>query len=130
MTLVADDRTYNRIRVEPLTGAIGAEVQGVDLRDIDDETFGEIHDAWMQWKVLFFREQPISVADHVAFARRFSELEIHPFLPTVAGYPEVIQFESTANNPNAAEAWHTDVTFQLKDGKMLHHSGHIKELVS
>ena len=45
---------YNRIAVTPVTGSIGAEVEQVDLRDLDDEIITELHDAWMEHKVLFF----------------------------------------------------------------------------
>ena len=112
MSATATVTDYQHIQVHPLTANIGAEVHGVDLRCFDDDTFTELHDAWMQWKVLFFRDQHLSHAEHVAFGRRFGDLEIHPFLRNVAEHPEVIVFESTAENPNAAEAWHTDVTFR------------------
>src|SRR6185369_7116017 len=61
------------IRVEPLTCAIGAEISNVSLADAvhDDALLGEIHELWMRHKVLFFRDQDISRAEHVAFARRF-----------------------------------------------------------
>ena len=103
---------YNRIRVEPLTGAIGAEVGGVDLREVDDETRAELHAAWMDHKVLFFRHQDLSHAQHVAYGRRFGDLEIHPFIPDATGHPEIIVLESTPGRFSAAEAWHTDVTFR------------------
>ena len=103
---------YQHIQVLPLTASIGAEVHGADLRSVDDDTFAELHDAWMQWKVLFFRDQHLSYGEHVAFGQRFGDLEIHPFLRNVPEQPEIIVFESTAEKPNAAEAWHTDVTFR------------------
>jgi taurine dioxygenase len=103
---------YQRIVVAPLTGALGAEVSGVDLADVDDEVFAELHRAFLRHKVLFFRDQHISTDQHIAFGRRWGELEVHPFVPNDAQHPEVIILESTAEKPNAAEAWHTDVTFR------------------
>jgi len=103
---------YNRIRVEPVTGSIGAEVSNVDLRELDDELVSELHDAWMRHKVLFFRDQQLDHAQHVAYGRAMGELEIHPFLPHVDGHPEIIVLESTPEKFVAAESWHTDVTFR------------------
>ncbi len=110
-TAVAD---YARIRVEPVTGAIGAEVSNVDLRDLDDDTFAELHDAWMAHKVLFFRDQALTQDEHVAYGRRFGELEIHPFIPHPEGFPEIVLLESTPDHQVAAEIWHSDVTWRVE----------------
>ena len=82
-----DVACYNRISVTPVTGSIGAEVENVDLREIDDEIITELHDAWMDHKVLFFRNQELTHAQHVAYGKAFGELEIHPFIPKADGYP-------------------------------------------
>ena len=58
---------YDRIRVEPVTGSIGAEIGGVDLRELDDELIAELDDAWMAHKVLFFRDQDLTQAQHIAY---------------------------------------------------------------
>src|SRR3954447_6372648 len=64
------DRPYSRIKLEPFTEVIGAEVRGVDLRDpLDDEVRDEIRRALLEWKVLFFRDQHIDAAQHLAFAQ-------------------------------------------------------------
>ena len=103
---------YNRIRAEPLTGSIGAEIANVDLRELDDELIAELQDAWMAHKVLFFRDQHLTQAQHVAYGRALGELEIHPFSPNVDDHPEILVLESTAENFYAAETWHSDVTFR------------------
>jgi taurine dioxygenase len=103
---------YNRIRVEPLTGSIGAEIGNVDLRDFDDETIAEIQDAWIAHKVLFFRDQDLTQEQHIAYGRALGELEVHPFIDNLLEHPEVIVLESTAEKFEAAEAWHSDVTFR------------------
>ncbi len=103
---------YGPIRVEPLTGTIGAEVvAGAGIATLDDETFAHLHEAWMDWKVLFFRDQPVDVDDQIAFGRRFGELEIHPFLPN-DGHPEIVVLDTASDGPSRAERWHTDVTFR------------------
>ena len=105
-------KDYNRFRVEPLTGTIGAEIAGVDLRELDDELIAELHDAWMSHKVLFFRDQDLTQAQHVAYGQSFGELEIHPFTRNVTEHPEIIVLESTAEKFQAAETWHSDVSFR------------------
>jgi taurine dioxygenase len=103
---------YNRIRVEPVTGAIGAEILNVDLRDLDDELIGEITQAWLDHKVLFFRDQDLTRTQHVAYGRSLGELEVHPFVTNAPEHPEIIILESTPERFTAAESWHSDVTFR------------------
>jgi taurine dioxygenase len=98
--------------LDPLTGTIGAEVvEGASIGVLDDETVEHLHAAWVDWKVLFFREQAVSVEEHISFARQFAELEIHPFLPN-DGHPEIVVLDSAGTAPSRAERWHTDVTFR------------------
>ena len=65
------------MKVEQLTCAIGAELTGVNLSDAvrDEALFAEIRQALLKHRVVFLRNQDISRADHVAFARKFGELE-------------------------------------------------------
>ena len=96
----------------PLTGHIGAEVHGVDLSEpLDDETFRTLHRGFLEHLVLFFRDQDIDHDQHVAFARRFGELHIHPSAPCVDGRPELMKIHADATSPFAeGTAWHTDVS--------------------
>lgn len=104
-------KEYNRIKVEPVTGTIGAEVRGVDLRLIDDEIIAELNDAWLVHKVLFFRDQDLTREQHIEYGRAFGQLEVHPILPSPDGYPEIVMLTSSPENFQAAEYWHSDVTF-------------------
>ncbi len=65
---------YERITLRPLSPTIGAEIGGVDLASVDDETFAEIERAHLDYKAIFFRKQDISTEQHLAFARRFGDL--------------------------------------------------------
>lgn len=105
--------SYARIEVRPLAGALGAEVAGAQLGDLDDATFAEIHRAWLEHQVLFFRDQHLGAEEHKAFGRRFGTLQVHPFLHSRAseGHPEIVVLESHAERPVVAAGWHTDVTF-------------------
>ena len=100
---------------EPVAGALGAEVSGIDLREpLSPELQKELHDGWMEHQVLFFRDQELTVDEHKEFARSFGELHIHPVLQQVAdqGHPEVVVLQSHAKAKFVADRWHSDVTFQ------------------
>ena len=104
------------IRVEPLTCAIGAEISNVSLADAvhDDALLGEIHELWMRHKVLLFRDQDISRAEHVAFARRFGDLEDHPVAGSDPDNPGLVRIYKTPDKPNDRyeNAWHCDATWR------------------
>jgi taurine dioxygenase len=76
----------------PLTPQIGAEVKGVDLgQPIDAATFGQISDGFHRHQILLFRDQKIGEDQHIAFSRRFGELEIHPAAQyLLPGHPEIL----------------------------------------
>jgi len=76
------------LEIRPLSPSIGAEVRGIDLGALpDDSTRAELDKAFTDHKVLFFRDQPITTEQHIEFCRGFGELEIHPFVPSKPGYP-------------------------------------------
>ena len=66
------------LQVSPITPHIGAEVSGVDLAKLTDGEFKTIHKAFLDHLVLFFRDQDLSVDEHIEFGRRFGPLHIHP----------------------------------------------------
>ena len=102
-----------RLAVEPLTPTIGAEIAGVDLsRELDDPTIDEIRAALLAHKVVFFRDQDLTRAQHIAFARRFGALEIHP--ATSADQPdrEVLRIAYGPDSRGRENEWHSDVTWR------------------
>ena len=62
--------------------------------------------------MLCFRDQPITAAQHVAFARRFGELEVHPFIPANGEYPELVRFAKSADVGGYENGWHSDVSWR------------------
>ncbi|MDH4606976.1 TauD/TfdA family dioxygenase [Pseudomonas sp. BN102] len=104
------------MKVEQLTCAIGAEISGVNLGDAarSDDLFAEIRQLLLQHKVLFLRDQDISRADHVAFARRFGELEDHPVAGSDPENPGLVRIYKNPDQPNDRyeNAWHTDATWR------------------
>jgi len=102
---------------------VGAEISGLDLTaELDDEVIDELRQALHDYKVIFFRDQPMTPGQHVAFARRFGQLEIHPFLPSNTGEPELVRFEKTAEVTGYENSWHHDVTWRERPsmGAVLH----------
>ena len=104
------------MQVEQLTCAIGAELVGVRLADAihDDGLFAEIRAQLLRHRVLFLREQAISRAEHVAFARRFGELEDHPVAGSDPEHPGLVQIYKRPDQPadRYENAWHTDATWR------------------
>jgi taurine dioxygenase len=110
------------IDVRPLSPTIGAEITGLSLADeLDDATFSELDKAFMDHKVLFFRDQDITTDQHVAACRRFGELEVHPFVPAKEGFPEVMVLTHNEKHRGTENFWHSDVTWRQEPslGSML-----------
>ncbi|MCB1644034.1 MAG: TauD/TfdA family dioxygenase [Pseudomonadales bacterium] len=102
---------YRFIEVDPLTPRIGATVSGVQLAEMNDDVFEEIHAAWLKHLVLFFRDQKLSHEAHLALGRRFGELHIHPAAPYEGGDPALMKIYTDANSHrNNGEGWHSDVS--------------------
>jgi len=104
---------YERIRVEPVTGALGAEILDVDLAEkLDSETFSEIHDAFLDHLVLFFRDQHLTPEQHKDFAGRFGALHVHPLTEGMPDHPEIVEVVKEADElHNWGDGWHTDLPF-------------------
>jgi taurine dioxygenase len=103
---------YHTIDITTLTPHIGAEISGVDLsRPLSNEQFSEVYQAWLDWKVLVFRDQHLDREQHKAFARRFGRLHVHPMQHSYGGDPEILTVKTTKDSKyTAGNGWHTDVT--------------------
>ncbi len=102
---------------------LGAEIDGVDLTaDQPAEVIADLRRALHEYKVIFFRDQPLTAAQHVAFAARFGTLEEHPFIPANTQQPELVRFEKTPTVAGVENIWHHDVTWrpQPSMGAILH----------
>lgn len=109
------------MQVNPLSDALGAEVVGVDVADLDDAGFAAIHAAFLEHLVLVFRDQHLTPESQIAFSRRFGELEVH--LATdhlLPGYPEIIMISNRQENGryigavSAGDYWHSDLSCQAR----------------
>jgi taurine dioxygenase len=115
---VSSTARLSAIRVEPLTCTIGAEISNVNIGEAarDADLMGEIRALLLKHKVIFFRDQDISRADHVAFARHFGELEDHPVVGSDPDHPGLVRIYKSPDSPNDRyeNAWHTDATWRDK----------------
>ena len=111
-----NQRDYEHIQVLPLSGAIGAEIAGVNLAEpLSAEVFAEVHRAFLDNLVIFFRDQELTVEQHKAFGRRFGTLNVHPQYVPLDGDPEIFPVvKEAADRDNIGSAWHSDVTFLEK----------------
>ena len=76
--------------IKPISGAVGAEIHGVDLKDnIPEEQFSEIKSAFGEYGVIFFRDQNLTPDQEITFARRWGKININRFFTSVNDYPEI-----------------------------------------
>ena len=116
----AGDARPNHIEVAPLTLNIGAEIWGLDLtQPLPKNQLQDVREAFLKWKVIFFREQRLDHAQHLAFARQFGEPTIgHAVFGHLESYPEIYSVAKNRTANDAREAtlltpwygWHTDIT--------------------
>lgn len=102
------------MKVERVTGVIGARISGVDVRELDDAGFAELRNLACEHGVVFLPDQHLSVADQVGFSRRFGPAAESPFIEPSPDHPEVIKVLKEARDGNAFNfggAWHSDFSF-------------------
>ena len=107
--------TYQKIRTDPLSPIIGAEVSGVDIsKPLDKDVLEEVNRALLDHQVIFFRDQKMSLERHKAFGRNFGSLHIHPTAASIHAdeYSRAV----------AGMKWQTDVSCDLEPpmGSILH----------
>jgi taurine dioxygenase len=111
------------ISIRPLSYSLGAEILGADLsRPVGDEDFAAIHHAFLDHGILLFRDQEVTREQHIAFSRRFGELDNHDTLPRDR-HPEYPELLLVSNLPKAngkagdgkytGQLWHSDMSFTL-----------------
>jgi taurine dioxygenase len=101
------------IEARRVAGALGAEVQGIDLaRALDDDQAAALRRVWLEHLVLFFRDQNLTPAQFMAFARRIGKPVEYPFVKGIEGFPEIIEVKKLAHETvNFGGIWHSDTTY-------------------
>jgi taurine dioxygenase len=112
-----DRLDFESIEVYPLTAYIGAELRNVSLAEAsrDSAVFDQIRELLLQYKVLFFRDQDITRAEHVALAERFGPLEDHPVAGSDPEHPGLVRiYKDLDSKPEHYEnAYHCDATWRV-----------------
>jgi taurine dioxygenase len=105
--------SFRSITVQPIAGALGAEIGGVDLAtDLPDATVAEIRRAWLDHLVVFFRDQHLDPGAFLAFARRIGEPVEYPFVTGIDGFPEIIAVSKLPHETvNFGGIWHSDTVY-------------------
>ena len=108
--------TFQTIEVRKLNPMIGAEIHGVDLsRSLSNRQAEEIHQAWMDNLVIVFRDQQLTVDQHLEFARHFGQIHVHPSTVREGRRPEFIEIKSDAKSWCVyCELWHSDVSCEAE----------------
>ena len=122
MATAAIAHDFQQFAVRPVTPNIGAEIDGINLgARLSDSAIEDIRAALLRYKVLFFRDQDITTEQHIAFGRRFGELEVHPSTPDDQQHPEIFHLRTRTDQlPEidgrriGANVWHSDVTWRAQ----------------
>ena len=101
------------LSVKPLSGSIGAEIHGVDhLNDASDELIDAIRRVWLEYGVVFFRDQDLDPSQFQAFAQRFGEIIEYPFVKGLPDHPMIIPVLKLPHEKNNfGGVWHTDTAY-------------------
>jgi len=104
--------------IKLLSGALGAEVSGLNLKDSSDQNFKIINSLLLEHKVIFFRNQKISTEEHKALAKKFGPLEKHAYVKGRENHPEIVRIIKDPNEKKQwGENWHSDVSYNKKPTK-------------
>ena len=101
------------LTINPISGALGAEVSGVDLtRPLADDVVAEIRAAWLEHLVLFFHDQPFTPDSYMAFAARMGTPVEYPMIKGLDGYPCITEIAKLEHErSNFGGVWHADTTY-------------------
>ena len=108
----------NETKISQLSGALGAEISGIDVARIGDTDFASIYDAFLEFGVIALRDQNLSPEAFVATAKRFGSLAEYPFAEGLDGHPEItVIIKEPHQTSNFGGMWHTDTTYQPEPPK-------------
>ena len=102
-----------QMTISPVSGAVGAEVRGIDIsRPLPAGTVAALREALGAHGVIFFRDQVLSEAQHIAFAGQFAAININRFFQAAPGFPEIAEVrKEPEQTKNIGGGWHTDHSY-------------------
>ena len=108
------------MKIKLQSGALGAEIEGINLKNFSKENYLKINNLLLEHKVLFFRDQDISSEEQIDLARFFGPLEKHIYVKGRDKYPEIVRIVKGANEKHQwGETWHTDVSYNVRPTKVI-----------
>ena len=108
------------MEVKLLSGALGAEITGIDLKDSTDKNWKVINNLMLEHKALFFRDQDITSEQQINLAKKFGPLEKHAYVKGLENHPEIIRIiKGPQEKHQWGETWHTDVSYNPKPTKVI-----------
>jgi len=100
------------MQIQPLAGALGAEIRGVTLTALDDAGWREIQRAFLDYAVLVFRDQALEAADIMRVGGRFGAPCYYPFVTGIEGFPYIFEVvKAEEETTNFGGSWHSDTTY-------------------
>ncbi len=100
------------MKIELLSGACGAEITNIDLKDISDKNIRIIKDLLFEHKVIFFRNQDITHEEQINLSKCFGRIEKHAYVKGLPKYPEILRIvKEPFEKNNWGENWHSDVSY-------------------
>ena len=104
---------YKTIEARPLSPALGAEIGGIDIAaGISDEQFAELRQAFVDYGVIFLRDQDITPEQHIAFAERWGKINVNRFFKADDNYPVIAEVRKEPEQKgNIGSSWHTDHSY-------------------
>jgi taurine dioxygenase len=101
-----------KLDIRPLSGALGAEIYGIDLKDADEATWQAVREAFLRYLVLFFPEQSLDAKSLAVAGKHFGELGFYPFIEGLPEEPHVFPIvKEPHETKNFGEGWHSDTTY-------------------
>ena len=108
------------MNVDLVSGALGAEVNNFDLNSLSSKNFEEINNLLLEHKVIFFRNQNLTLEKYLEIASMFGPIEEHAYVKGIEKYPQITRIIKAADEKNQwGEGWHSDVSYDLTPSKVI-----------
>jgi len=108
------------MNIDLVSGALGAEVNNFDLNSLSNKNFEEINKLLLEHKVIFFRNQNLSLEKYIEIASMFGPIEEHAYVKGIEKYPQITRIIKAKDEKNQwGEGWHSDVSYDLTPSKVI-----------
>lgn len=105
------------MKTHKLSAPLGAIVDGLDVREVDDGTLEQLVGLFCEHKVLVFPGQKLLPEEHMAFAEKWGKLIRHPYAGLEA-YPDIIELKNPGKKKDVNQHWHSDMTYNAVPPKL------------